>query len=47
LDHDDDWVLEDDSNTLNELGFENETEVSFFNREAYEAFKKNPTTSWD
>ncbi|KAF5386632.1 hypothetical protein D9615_001769 [Tricholomella constricta] len=26
---------------------ENETEVSFFNRELYEHFKRNPTTSWD
>ncbi|CAE6457378.1 unnamed protein product [Rhizoctonia solani] len=25
---------------------ENETEVSFFNRELYEAFKKDPTTKW-
>ncbi|ELU44738.1 hypothetical protein AG1IA_01219 [Rhizoctonia solani AG-1 IA] len=42
LDHDD-WILNDDSAILASLGFENETEVSFFNRELYEAFKKDPT----
>ncbi|KAJ8078500.1 hypothetical protein PM082_012782 [Marasmius tenuissimus] len=26
---------------------ENETEVSFFNRELYEEFRRNPETSWD
>ncbi|THV05026.1 hypothetical protein K435DRAFT_826539 [Dendrothele bispora CBS 962.96] len=43
----DDWILDDDSKTLAEVGFENETEVSFFNRELYEAFRQNPETSWD
>ncbi|KAG5727569.1 hypothetical protein E4T56_gene12332 [Termitomyces sp. T112] len=33
--------------TLADCGFENETEVSFFNRELYEQFKLNPITSWD
>ncbi|KAF4614966.1 hypothetical protein D9613_002813 [Agrocybe pediades] len=46
LDHDD-WILNDEEKPLSELGFENETEVSFFNREDYEAFKLNPETSWD
>jgi len=46
LDHDD-WILDDDSAVLSSLGFENETEVSFFNRELYEAFKTNPETKWD
>ncbi|GLB35268.1 putative uncharacterized conserved protein (DUF2340) [Lyophyllum shimeji] len=46
LDHDE-WILEDDGKTLAELEFENETEVSFFNREMYEQFKVNPKTSWD
>ncbi|RDB24195.1 hypothetical protein Hypma_008868 [Hypsizygus marmoreus] len=46
LDHAD-WILDDDSKTLAEVGFENETEVSFFNREMYEQFKLNPSTSWD
>ncbi|VDB88616.1 unnamed protein product [Peniophora sp. CBMAI 1063] len=45
LDHDE-WILEDDSKILADIGFENETEVSFFNRELYEAFKKNPETKW-
>ncbi|KAG5645853.1 hypothetical protein DXG03_005195 [Asterophora parasitica] len=43
----DHWILDDDQKTLAELQFENETEVSFFNRELYEQFKQNPTTSWD
>ncbi|EJD05660.1 cytoplasmic protein [Fomitiporia mediterranea MF3/22] len=41
LDHDE-WILEDGSKALSEVGFENETEASFFNRAAYEAFKLNP-----
>ncbi|PAV23474.1 cytoplasmic [Pyrrhoderma noxium] len=46
LDHDD-WILDDGSKTLTELGFENETEISFFNRKLYEEFKSNPETRWD
>ncbi|KXN87734.1 UPF0538 protein C2C4.04c [Leucoagaricus sp. SymC.cos] len=43
----DDWILDDDNRVLVSLGFENETELSFFNRELYEQFKLNPQTSWD
>ncbi|KAF7777452.1 hypothetical protein Agabi119p4_3524 [Agaricus bisporus var. burnettii] len=46
LDHDE-WILNDDTCILADLGFENETEVSFFNRQAYDQFKLNPQTSWD
>ncbi|KAJ7489964.1 hypothetical protein B0H11DRAFT_2278256 [Mycena galericulata] len=46
LDHDE-WMLNDDNQVLANLGFENETEVSFFNKELYEHFKANPKTSWD
>ncbi|KAJ3480533.1 hypothetical protein NLI96_g8284 [Meripilus lineatus] len=46
LDHDD-WILKDDSKILADLGFENETEVSFFNGELYEAFKANPQIKWE
>ncbi|KAI0928115.1 hypothetical protein AcW1_005465 [Taiwanofungus camphoratus] len=46
LDHDD-WILSDDSKTLADYGFENETEISFFNRELYEQFKRNPETKWE
>ncbi|KAH9830942.1 uncharacterized protein C8Q71DRAFT_862081 [Rhodofomes roseus] len=46
LDHDD-WILSDDSRTLADCGFENETEVSFFNREMFEKFKANPETKWE
>ncbi|KIY64589.1 hypothetical protein CYLTODRAFT_457071 [Cylindrobasidium torrendii FP15055 ss-10] len=45
LDHDD-WILADDAQILADAGFENETEVSFFNRELYEKFKLNPQTTW-
>ncbi|KAL4074536.1 hypothetical protein V8B97DRAFT_2005481 [Scleroderma yunnanense] len=41
LDHDE-WILNDNNKTLAEVGFENETEVSFFNGEAYEKYKLNP-----
>jgi len=46
LDHDE-LILDDDTKTLAELGFENETEVSLFNRELYDEFKVNPKTSWE
>ncbi|CCM06097.1 uncharacterized protein FIBRA_08344 [Fibroporia radiculosa] len=41
LDHDD-WILDDDTKILSDYGFENETEISFFNRKLYEEFKANP-----
>ncbi|KAF7984076.1 hypothetical protein HWV62_17636 [Athelia sp. TMB] len=43
----DEWILDDDSKILADMGFENETEVSLFNRELYEKFKLNPETRWD
>ncbi|KAI0831789.1 hypothetical protein BC628DRAFT_1349788 [Trametes gibbosa] len=46
LDHDE-WIFLDDAKTLADLGLENESEVSFFNRELYEAFKKHPDTKWE
>ncbi|THH27624.1 hypothetical protein EUX98_g6567 [Antrodiella citrinella] len=46
LDHED-WILDDDSKILAELGFENETEVSFFSRALYDQFKSNPETRWE
>jgi len=46
LDHDE-WIFDENSKTLAELGFENETEVSLFNREMYDQFKANPETLWD
>ncbi|KAF7304764.1 hypothetical protein MKEN_01190500 [Mycena kentingensis (nom. inval.)] len=46
LDHDD-WILDDEQRLLVDLGFENETEVSFFNHELYMQFKADPQTSWD
>eukprot|EP00058_Branchiostoma_floridae_P015199 XP_002600687.1 hypothetical protein BRAFLDRAFT_67751 [Branchiostoma floridae] len=32
--------------TLRDSGVENETEISFFKREEYEAFVQNPVTRW-
>ncbi|KIM48962.1 hypothetical protein M413DRAFT_21258 [Hebeloma cylindrosporum] len=43
----DDWILDDNDKTLSDIGFENETEVSFFDRQEYEAFKLDPATKWD
>ncbi|CAN6622728.1 altered inheritance rate of mitochondria protein 29 [Trichomonascus vanleenenianus] len=46
MENDDEWILADDSKTLAEYGVENETELSIFNRAAYEEFKKNPEEKW-
>ncbi|WVN85981.1 uncharacterized protein L203_101139 [Cryptococcus depauperatus CBS 7841] len=45
LDHDE-WILHPNK-TLEEIGAQNETELSFFNREAYERFKLDPEVKWD
>ncbi|SPO28457.1 related to UPF0538 protein C2C4.04c [Ustilago trichophora] len=36
-----------ENTTLAEIGVENETELSFFNNEAYERFIADPSTKWD
>ncbi|KAK6541232.1 hypothetical protein TWF694_008600 [Orbilia ellipsospora] len=41
------WMFDDDSKTLAEVGCEHETEVSFFNMEAYEEYRTNPVNKWD
>ncbi|KAF3905549.1 hypothetical protein AA313_de0204749 [Arthrobotrys entomopaga] len=41
------WMFDDDSKTLAEMGCEHETEVSFFNMEAYEDYRSNPVNKWD
>ncbi|GAB5586430.1 hypothetical protein Unana1_01330 [Umbelopsis nana] len=46
MDDDDKLIYNDDSATLSWLGFENETEISFFNRAAYEEYKKHPDIKW-
>ncbi|KAG8217408.1 hypothetical protein J3R82DRAFT_5549 [Butyriboletus roseoflavus] len=46
LDHDE-WILEDNTKILADVGLENETEVSFFSRKTYESFKLNPEVRWD
>ncbi|EPY51989.1 eukaryotic protein [Schizosaccharomyces cryophilus OY26] len=45
LDHDD-WVLTDDHQTLAFCGIENETELSYFNLDAYRAYQENPVQKW-
>ncbi|WWD22835.1 hypothetical protein CI109_107329 [Kwoniella shandongensis] len=45
LNHDE-WIL-DENKILAEVGAQNETELSFFNRESYEAFKLDPEVKWD
>ncbi|WVQ64688.1 uncharacterized protein L199_002855 [Kwoniella botswanensis] len=45
LDHDE-WIL-DPTKTLREIGAQNETEISFFNKESYDKFKANPEVKWD
>ncbi|BEI82579.1 hypothetical protein CcaverHIS002_0304470 [Cutaneotrichosporon cavernicola] len=43
----DEWILSDLDQTLADAGCENETELSFFNRQAYDEFKAHPETRWD
>ncbi|KAK2460520.1 hypothetical protein APHAL10511_006990 [Amanita phalloides] len=43
----DDWIMDKDDDSLAVAGFEHETEVSFFNKIQYEAFKQDPQTRWD
>ncbi|KAJ2131067.1 hypothetical protein EV180_007056, partial [Coemansia sp. RSA 518] len=38
--------LEDGDAILQDVGIISETELSLFNREAYDAFKKNPAIKW-
>jgi hypothetical protein len=45
LDHPE-WFLEDGQKTLQEVGLENEAELSFFLRQDYEDFIKDPETKW-
>ncbi|KAF9204725.1 hypothetical protein BGZ49_004942 [Haplosporangium sp. Z 27] len=46
MDHDEDWILNNDDEILAQHGIENETEISIFNRELYEAYKLNPDIKW-
>ncbi|ORX60248.1 hypothetical protein DM01DRAFT_1332403 [Hesseltinella vesiculosa] len=45
-DEDDRLIYSDESAILAWIGVENETEISFFNREQYEVYKKNPDMKW-
>lgn len=46
FEQDAEWIMADPARTLASYGVENETEISIFNREAYEEFKKNPEEKW-
>ncbi|KAF8731242.1 hypothetical protein AX14_005015 [Amanita brunnescens Koide BX004] len=46
MDHDE-WILNNENDVLAVVGFENETEVSFFNKIQYDVYKKDPLTKWD
>ncbi|RIA97315.1 hypothetical protein C1645_752580 [Glomus cerebriforme] len=47
IDDDENLIFPDDA-TLISCGIENETEISFFNREAYEVYKTHPDViKWD
>ncbi|KOS12470.1 hypothetical protein Malapachy_2886 [Malassezia pachydermatis] len=47
LDHPE-WILDSNAPTpLSDLGVQNETELSLFHREAYDAFLAHPETRWD
>lgn len=45
LDHPE-WILEEGQKTLQEVGLENEAELSLFYRQDYEDFIKDPETKW-
>jgi hypothetical protein len=48
MDNDEHLIYSDDDTTLVSCGIENETEISFFNREAYEIYKTHPNViKWD
>ncbi|KLO11999.1 hypothetical protein SCHPADRAFT_915788 [Schizopora paradoxa] len=42
LDNDESEILNDDNQLLSDAGLENESEVSFFSKDLYDAFKLNP-----
>ncbi|BFZ53501.1 hypothetical protein PYCC9005_000526 [Savitreella phatthalungensis] len=47
LDDDQQLILTDDEKTLADYGCEHETELSFFNLEAYKTFQANPIELWE
>ncbi|KAJ3131072.1 hypothetical protein HK100_006870 [Physocladia obscura] len=49
LDHDTDWIMDPTVVLSEQKGMgtiENETEISFFNKEMYDAYKVHPETKW-
>ncbi|KAG0297048.1 hypothetical protein BGZ98_000720 [Dissophora globulifera] len=46
MENDQDLVLANDEELLVNRGIENETEISIFNREIYEAYKQHPDIKW-
>ncbi|GBC07511.1 hypothetical protein RclHR1_00750045 [Rhizophagus clarus] len=48
IDDDENLIFSNDDDTLTSCGIENETEISFFNSEAYEVYKTHPDViKWD
>ncbi|KAJ2841626.1 hypothetical protein IWW36_006196 [Coemansia brasiliensis] len=43
---DDNGFLDDNEKLLKDVDVQSETELSFFNRKAYEEYKLNPTMKW-
>ncbi|KAG0328636.1 hypothetical protein BGZ99_004906 [Dissophora globulifera] len=46
MENDQDLILANDEELLVNRGIENETEISIFNREIYEAYKQHPDIKW-
>ncbi|KAJ1976164.1 hypothetical protein H4R34_004083 [Dimargaris verticillata] len=40
------WILSNDHDMLDYHGIGHETEISYYNREAFEQFKHNPEVKW-
>ncbi|PKC67966.1 hypothetical protein RhiirA1_378605 [Rhizophagus irregularis] len=48
MEDDENMIFSNDDDNLASCGIENETEISFFNREAYETYKTHPDViKWD
>jgi hypothetical protein len=46
LDHDEDWILTPPDKSLKDFNIDFESEISYFNRTEYEAFKAHPEVKW-
>ncbi|KAI9329544.1 hypothetical protein BDR26DRAFT_872311 [Obelidium mucronatum] len=49
LDHDEDWIMDPSIPLSSQIGMgtiENETEISYFSKQMYDAYKAHPETKW-